>query len=89
MKDFFIKSFEILVALFAVLLCLSVVIWAGITMFVPGAGVLTGGGFLAGLAILIGGGLYTILVCGMMYLILGIQQNTKRTAEAVEKLLEK
>lgn len=38
-------------------------------------------GFLQGLGILIGGGIYVILMAGMRYLFLGICHNTKRTAE--------
>jgi hypothetical protein len=45
-----------------------------------------GGGPLMGLFVLIAGAVYLVLVGGFMYLGLGIYQNTKRTAEAVEKL---
>lgn len=41
---------------------------------------------LVGLGILIGGALYVVLVGGFLYMGVGIYQNTKRTAEAVEKL---
>ncbi len=44
-----------------------------------------GGGPLAALMILIGGSIYVLFVGGFMYLGLGIYQNTKRTAEALER----
>jgi hypothetical protein len=47
------------------------------------------GGFLAGLAVLVGGTIYVILVGGMLFLFLGIYQNTKRTAAAVEAMNNK
>ena len=47
------------------------------------------GGFFAGIGVLIGGAIYVILTAGMLYLFLGIYQNTKRTADAVEELKNK
>jgi hypothetical protein len=87
MRDFFINSFEILVGVIIVLMGLGVVIFAGMAAF-GGANMGPGApnGLLAGLLILIGGGLYVIFIGGLMYLGLGIYQNTKRTAAAVEKL---
>ena len=41
---------------------------------------------VVGRAVLIGGGIYVIFIGGLMYMGLGIYQNTKRTAAAVEKL---
>lgn len=92
MRDFFINSFEILVGVIVVLLSLGVLIFAGITAFGGGAPGMMGPGTgmpngpLAGLAILVGGAIYVIFIGGLMYLGLGIYQNTKRTAAAVEKL---
>ena len=40
---------------------------------------------LPGLLILVGGAVYTILTGGMLYLFLGIYQNTKKTAEALQQ----
>jgi hypothetical protein len=87
MRDFFINSFEILVGVIIVLLALGVVIFAGFVAFGGGhMGSDAPNGPLAALLILIVGGLYVIFVGGLMYLGLGIHQNTKRTAAAVEKL---
>ena len=80
MRDFFISSFEKLVSVIVILLMLGTVVGA------VGASMTPDGGLLFGVAVLIGGGLYTILVGGMLYLALGIYNNTKRTAEAVEQL---
>ena len=75
MRDFFISSFEKLTHVIIGLMMLAVVIMALMTMFSPM------GGFLRGLLFLIGGGLYVVVMGGMLYLFLGIYHNTKRTAE--------
>jgi hypothetical protein len=77
MRDFFIGTFEKLVSVIVVLMGLGVVLgsfaaWAD-------------GGFLAFIAVLIGGAIYTILMGGFMYLGLGIYHNTQRTADALER----
>ena len=79
MRSFFIGSFEILITILVVVMCIGVVISALVTMT-------TGGGFFAGLGILIFGGFYVVVTAGMMYLFLGIHDNTKRTAEALERM---
>ena len=86
MRDFFINSFEKLVGVIVVLLAIFVVVAAGMSAF--GGGGMGGmrGSPLMGLAILIGGAIYVIFIGGLMYMGLGIYQNTRRTAEAVEKL---
>jgi len=86
MRDFFINSFEKLVSLIIILMSLGVIIAGLGTMFGGMGGPMGGGGFLPGLAILIVGGINVILFGGLMYLGLGIYQNTKATAEAVKKL---
>ena len=43
-------------------------------------------GTLAALLVLIGGLLYIVFVAGFLYLGAGIYSNTKRTAEAVERM---
>ncbi len=43
-------------------------------------------GQLQGLGIIVGGLLYAVVFMGMFFLVIGIHDNTKRTADAVEKL---
>lgn len=81
MRDFFIGTFEKLIAVIVVLLILAVL--------VGGLGAMFTQSFLGGLGILIGGALYVIVVGGMLYLVLGVYHNTRRTAEAVERLAAK
>ncbi len=86
MRDFFIRSFELIVGLLVIIMSIVVLV-AGLGAMV-GAGQAMGGpgGFFAGLAILVIGGLYVLFIGGAMYLGLGIYQNTRRTAEAMERL---
>ena len=90
MRDFFIKGFEILVGVIVVLMGLGIIAVAGMVAFGGPTYGMNGmqmrGGPLAGLGVLIAGALYLIFVGGIMYLGLGIYQNTRRTAEAIEKL---
>jgi hypothetical protein len=72
-RDFFILALEKLVAVIVVIMMIAVVIGAFAAGSEQGAGVALG--------ILVGGGLYVILMGGMLYLFLGIYHNTKRTAE--------
>lgn len=78
MRDFFIGMFDKLIGLLVVLMIVGVVIAAGAMLTNPM------GGVLKALGVLIGGGLYVIVVAGMLYLFLGIYHNTKRTAELLE-----
>jgi len=80
MRDFFINSLEKIVNVIVVLLIAATIVGTIVTWASPAH---TGGGFLPGLFILVGGIIYTILVGGMLYLFLGIYQNTKKTAEAL------
>jgi hypothetical protein len=82
MRDFFINSLEMLINILVVLMVIGVVIAAGVIMFDRS------GGILPALAVLFGGAIYIILVGGMLFLFLGIYQNTKRTAAAVEAINE-
>ena len=75
MRDFFILALEKLIAVIVVLMMIAVVVFAFIAMSSPQ------GGAVQGLAILVGGALYVVLMGGMLYLFLGIYHNTKRTAE--------
>jgi phosphotransferase system glucose/maltose/N-acetylglucosamine-specific IIC component len=78
MRDFFIGALDKLITVIVVLMIIGVVGGALFTMFSPM------GGFLQGLGLLIFGGLYVVLMGGMMYLFLGIYHNTKRTADILE-----
>lgn len=81
MRNFFIGSFEKLVAVLLVLISLGV-LGAALGLMVSGQP----GGVWIGLAALVGGAFYIVLIGGMLYLALGIHDNTRRTAEAMEKL---
>lgn len=90
MRDFFIRSFEMLVNILVVVMSLVVVIAAVGAMMGSGPGMMgQQGGLLAGLAILVFGGINVIIVAGLMYLGLGIYQNTKQTADAVARLAQR
>lgn len=80
MREFFIDSFEGIVSVLVVLMGIGVLVAGLAAMFGPG------GGFWRGLFVLIGGGVYVMLIGGAMFLALGIYHNTKRTAEAIEAL---
>ncbi|MDR0808171.1 MAG: hypothetical protein LBE86_03440 [Gemmobacter sp.] len=83
MRDFFINWSEKLVTAFVALMVIAVAIAGFFTMFSPA------GGFLQGLAVLIGGGLYAVIMGGMLYLFFGIFRNTQRTNQLLEELLRK
>lgn len=83
MREFFIDALEKIIAVVIVLGALMVLVAGFGTMFTPH------GGFWRGLAILIGGAIYLMLIGGMAYLGLGIYHNTRRTADAVEKLAQR
>jgi hypothetical protein len=84
MGNFFISAFEKLVGVVVVLLLIAVLGGAVLAAMQPG-----GGGVLAALGVLVIGTLYVILIAGSLYLALGIYNNTKRTAEAIERLASK
>lgn len=87
MRDFFINSLEMLVGVMVVLMGLAVIGAAGAAAF-GGGGMGPAGmsGPLGGAAILVGGLLYVIFVGGFLYMGIGIYQNTKRSAAALEKM---
>lgn len=89
MRDFFIRSFEVIVGIIVVVMGLLVVVAAIATMSGAGMGPGGVGGPLAGLIMLVVGAVYVLFVGGFMYLGLGIYQNTKRTAEATERLADR
>lgn len=77
MRELIIKSLDMIVWIVAGLIALAGVI----------AGVMAlGQGEVAGLGIIIGGLLYAVVFAGMFFLMIGVYTNTKRTAEAIEKL---
>ena len=79
MRDFFISAFESLIAVIIVLIALGVLVGAAAATMQDGP--------IAGIAVLVGGTLYTIIVGGMLYMVFGIYHNTRRTAEACERML--
>lgn len=83
MREFFIDALEAIIAVVLVL--------GAIMVLVSGIGAMFGpmGGFFRGIAILIGGSVWLMLVGGMAYLGLGIYHNTRRTAEAIERLADR
>lgn len=81
MREQIIKSFELIIWAFGGLLILFALI--------SGIGSIASGDFLLGLGSIIGGVLSTIVTLGLVFLVIAIQENTKRTAEAVEKLAER
>ncbi len=83
MRDFFINSLEKIVTAIIILMALGVVFSGLGVMFAPD------GGLLPGLAVWLFGALYVLIMGGMLYLALGIYDNTKRTAAAVEALAAK
>ncbi|SEM69227.1 hypothetical protein SAMN04488003_103141 [Loktanella fryxellensis] len=86
MRDFFIGVLDKLITVFVVLMGIAIVIAAVAALVSPGTMGPGGGGILGFLFILIGGGLYVSFTAGFLYLGLGIYQNTRRTAEATERM---
>ena len=84
MRDLIVTSLEKLIDVIVILLGLAVVGFAvSATFGGPIAGL---PGALAGLAILVGGGLSVILIGGFLYMSVGNYHHNWRTAVAVEKL---
>lgn len=81
MRQLIINSFEKLIWALIGIVMLGAVIGGLGAMFAP-----MGPGFLPGLLIIIGGILYAILIGGMLFMVIGIHDNTKRTAEALERM---
>ncbi|MFQ1699426.1 hypothetical protein ACJ5NV_02410 [Loktanella agnita] len=92
MRDFFIRSLDLLIGLFVILAILGVLLaaFAATSGGMSGPnGAPVGGGPIAGLLVLVLGLLYVCFVAGFMYLGLGIYHNTRRTADAVERMAGK
>ncbi|WP_127901965.1 hypothetical protein [Solirhodobacter olei] len=85
MRNFFINSLEKVVNVFVVIAAIGIVI-AAVVMVAGGGdvGPSVGARIAAALAVLVGGGLYLIVIGGLLYMGIGIYQNTKRTADALE-----
>lgn len=80
MRDFFISAFEKLVGVIVVLMSLAVLSAAVLVFFDN-----NNAGPLMALGVVIVGALYVVVTAGMLYLFLGIHNNTKRAAEALER----
>ena len=86
MRDLFIGLLEKVIHVIVIVAAIGIVLAAVAALFNAGGAMgMPGGGILAAVGILIGGGLYLIVMAGFMYLGLGIYQNTKRTAELLEQ----
>ncbi|MBK4216192.1 hypothetical protein JJJ17_09675 [Paracoccus caeni] len=83
MRDFFILWMERIINVVIVIGAVSVFIGGLVVMFSAQ------GGFFQGLLAWVFGSIYLIVLGGMIYLGLGIYNNTKRTAEAVERLSQR
>lgn len=83
MRNFFISSLELVINVAVVVMTIAVLIVGVAVMLTPGY---MGGGFLRGVMVLVGGGVYVLIMGGVLYLGLGIHANTRRTAELLEEL---
>lgn len=83
MQRFFIDSLRAIVSVAVVLM------GVGIVLAALSAAASPQGGPLAAIAVLVGGFIYLVMVAGFIYLQMGIHDNTRRTAEAVEALLRR
>lgn len=82
MRNFFISSLEMVINVVVVLMAVGVLIGGIAVMVAPGQ---MGGGFFAGLMVIVSGAVGVLITGGMMYLGLGIHANTRRTAELLEQ----
>lgn len=80
MRDFVIKSLDMLVWVVSGLIAVSGVVGGLIAL---------GQGQFGGILIMIIALLYAVIFAGSFFLFKGIYENTKRTADAMEKLLAK
>ncbi len=77
MRQTIINSLDIIIWILGGLIAVASVV-NGIWMLALGQ--------VTGLALIVGGLLYAVAFMGMFFLVIGIHNNTKRTAEAIEKL---
>lgn len=80
MRDFFINSLDVMAGIIVVLL--------GVVTLILAALAFREDGLVFGLVMLGLGVLYTVMMGGIMYLFLGIYQNTKKTASLMEQMLD-
>lgn len=90
MHHFFIRSLDMLIGLFVVV-GIAAVLLAGYAVsegaWIGSSGVPLANGAFAGALVIIIGTLNLLFVAGFLYLGIGIYYNTKRTADAVEKMV--
>ncbi|MFM2390875.1 MAG: hypothetical protein RLZZ437_2430 [Pseudomonadota bacterium] len=77
MREFVIKSLDVLIWVVGGVIAIGGVV---------GGLVALANGQMQGIAFIILGPIYAILFCGMFLLAVGVHNNTRRTAEALEKL---
>ena len=77
MRDKIIKSLDIIIWVIATIMVLAGLI-VGLFMLAQGQ--------VMGIGLIFGGVFYAILFAGSFFLLIGVYNNTKRTAEAVEKM---
>ena len=80
MRNFVIKSLEMIIWIVAALIAIGGVIMGLMSL---------GYDPLTGILLIIGGPLYAILFSGMFFVMIGTYENTKRTAEACESMASK
>lgn len=80
MREMIIRSLDMIVWVVAALMAIVGII-AGLAALAQGE--------IAGLAIMIGGLLYAVVFAGTFFLLIGVYNNTGRTADAVEKMAGK
>ncbi|MEM8592643.1 MAG: hypothetical protein AAGF13_08965 [Pseudomonadota bacterium] len=80
MKKFFIGSLEIIVG---ILVVLGIVVTCFGAFFVSQDPT---GGMAAGIGVLVAGFIYITMFAGAFYLLLGVYDNTKKTAEILDRL---
>ena len=83
MRNFFIKSFEFVASIIVALGFLILIVGTVAVAQSPE------GGIARAIGVLFGGFVYLALLVGSIYLVIGIHDNTKRTALAVEELLRR
>lgn len=82
MRDFFIRSLEMVINVYVAIAALAILVGAFAALFGNMPEVHPVLGFFS---ILIGGGISLILMAGFLYLGLGIYQNTRRMADLLER----